>query len=129
MHQLGTEEKAALLLAAADDDDDDYNNNHEMTNSPSNAENGNFPVVTKRPKTYHRPRTSRSHPVLYIILIVGAFLLGCVSGISIIFYRMSQDVEPTQFSNSFQTATKIDLSIRTKLFQSITKTNFMNLNR
>ena len=130
MRQLGAEEKAALLLTAADEDDDEYNNNnnHEMTNSPSNIKNDdNFPVVAKRPRSYQRHRSSSSHPVLYVVLMVGVFLLGCVTGICIIFYRLSQDTEPNQLS--IQTSTKIDLSVQTKLFQSIIKTNFMNLNR
>ncbi len=130
MRQLGAEEKAALLLTAADEDDDEYNNNnsHEMTNSPSNVKNDdNFPVVAKRPRNYQRYRSSNNHSLLYVVLMVGVFLLGCVTGICIIFYRMSQDIEPSQLS--IQTSTKIDLSIQTKLFQSIIKTNFMNLNR
>jgi len=128
MRQLGTEEKAALLLAADDDDDDD---NHEMINSPpSKVVNDNFPTIAKRPRTYHRRSTSNTHPILCFTLIMGAFVLGCVSGVVIILYRMSQDTERGQSSpNILQKVTNVDLSIRTKLFESITKTNFRNFNR
>jgi hypothetical protein len=125
MRQLGTEEKAALLLPAADDDDDD--NNHEMINSPRKIEHDDFPVITKRPKTYQRHPSGSTHPVLYFCLMMGAFILGCISGVVIMVYRMSQEggVSP----NVFQSATNIDLSIRTKIFQSITTKNFLNLNK
>jgi hypothetical protein len=125
MRQLGTEEKAALLLTADDDDD-----NEELMNSSRRIQNDNFPVITKRPKTYERHHSSNSHPVLCFTLILGAFILGCVSGVVIMLYRMSQEAEqgsPT--GNLPQIALKTDLSIRTKLFQSITTTNFLNLNQ
>jgi hypothetical protein len=122
MHQLGGEESAALLLTATNDDEDD--DNQELLNSPSKNQHDNFPVITKRPKTYHR--STGTHPVLCFALILGAFILGCISGVLIILYRMSQEDSP---SKSLQTATNIDLSIRTKLFKSITKTNFLNINK
>jgi hypothetical protein len=124
MHQLGTEENAALLLAVADDDDND---NEELINSPRKIQHDNFPVIAKRPKTYQRH--SSTHPVLCFSLILGAFILGSISGVVIMLYRMSQDAVPNPSSTSLPTATNIDLSIRTKLFQSITKTNFLNLNK
>jgi hypothetical protein len=126
MRQLGAEEKAALLLTPSADDDDD---NEELINSSTKIHTDNFPVITKRPKTYERHRASGAHPVLCFILIMGAFVLGCVSGVVIVLYRMSQDAESGSSSNTFQTAINVDLSIRTKLFQSITKTNFLNLNQ
>ena len=126
MRQLGTEEKTALLLTADDDDDDD--DNRTMLNSPTRVENDNFPIVAKRPRTYQRHYTSNTHPVLCFTLIMGAFVLGCVSGVVIMLYRISQDSEQSSVINSSE-LTKIDLSIKTKLSQSITKTNFHNLNR
>jgi len=126
MHQLGTEEKAALLLTpAADDDDEDEN--HEMINSSTKNQHDNFPVIAKRPKTYERRRTPSSHPILCFILIMSTFVLGCASGVIIVLYRMSQDAERGVNSNTFETVTNIDLSIRTKLFQSISQTNFTNI--
>lgn len=124
MRQLGSEEKAALLLTPADDDGDD--NNDEIMNSTMNNSHDNFPVVSKRPKTYHRHRSSSTHPVLCFVLIMVTFVLGCVSGVIIMTYKMSQDVEQGSNSNVFQTVTNIDLLIRTKIFESITKTNFLN---
>jgi hypothetical protein len=129
MRSLGTEEKAALLLTAADDDDDDNNdNNSELINSPTKIENDNFPVIAKRPKTYQNRPTS-AYPILCFALIMGTFVVGCFSGVIIMSYRGSQDFEQGLSSNSLQLATKIDLSIRKKLFQSITPTNFQNLNQ
>jgi len=126
MRQLGAEEKAALLLTPSADDDD-YN--EEIINSSTKVQTDNFPVITKRPKTYERRHASSAHPVLCFILIMGTFILGCVSGVVIVLYRMSQDAGSGSSSNSFQIATNVDLSIRTKLFQSITKTNFLNVNQ
>lgn len=124
MHQLGTEEKAALLLTSVDDDNEDVESNE----SPKKVHHDNFPVVSKRPKTYQRRRTASSHPVLFFVLILSAFIFGCLSGVCIMLYRMSQDAEQSSLTNSAD-LTKIDLSIKTKLSKSITKTNFLNLNR
>ncbi|CAF4228132.1 unnamed protein product [Rotaria sp. Silwood2] len=124
MNSLGNEENAALLLASADDD------GNELSQSSSRVKQDNIPIVSKRPKTYQRHRPSRSHPVLIFLLILCAFILGCVSGVAILLYRMSQDTEQSasSFINS-PSLTKIDLTIQTKIFQSIIKTNFLNLNR
>jgi hypothetical protein len=119
MRQLGTEEKAALLLASADDDD------NEADQSPSKNRNNDLPIVSKRPKSYQRRRPTRFHPFVIFILIFTAFIFGCISGLSIMLYRMSQDAEQSSSSLSIKPA---DLTIKTKLFQSITKTNFVNLN-
>jgi hypothetical protein len=124
MHQLGTEEKAALLLTSVDDDNEEV----ESIESPKKVRHDNFPVVSKRPKTYQRRRIGSSHPVLFFVFILSAFILGCLSGVAIMVYRMSQDAEQSSLTNSVD-LTKIDLSIKTKLSQSITKTNFLNLNR
>jgi hypothetical protein len=126
MHQLGTEEKAALLLTADDDDDD-----HEMMNSSFEVKHDKFPVVAKRPKTYQRHRANSTHPALCFVIILGAFILGCTAGVVIMLYRMSQDAEqrppsPTSSPNLSQIPPSVSV---TKLFQSITKTNFVNLNR
>ncbi|CAF1275420.1 unnamed protein product [Adineta ricciae] len=64
MHHLGHQEKAALLLAA-DDDHDDEETHHDMTTSSSTHTNDRFPVVTKRPRTYHRHRSATSQPILF----------------------------------------------------------------
>ncbi|CAF1544003.1 unnamed protein product [Rotaria sp. Silwood1] len=124
MNQLGNEEKAALLLASADDD------GNEISQTTSRPKQDNRSIVHKRPKTYQRRRASNIHPVLIFLLILCAFILGCISGIAILLYRMSQDAEQSasSFINSAN-LTKIDLTIQTKIFQSITKTNFLNLNR
>jgi hypothetical protein len=127
MRQLGAEEKAALLLTSADDDDDD-NHDNESTESQKKVRHDNFPVIAKRPKTYQKHHTNSTHPVLFFILILSAFILGCISGVVIILYRMSQDAEQSSFISSSE-LTKIDLTIKTKLSQSITKTNFLNFNR
>ncbi|UJR16475.1 hypothetical protein I4U23_003377 [Adineta vaga] len=121
MRQLGTEEKAALLLASADEDDHDDHDHRSSTN-----EHDQFPVVQKRPKTYQRRRANNSHSILFFVLTLIAFVIGCFSGVAIIIYRTSQDAEhsPSLISPHL---TKIDLSIKTKLLQSFTKTNFMNL--
>ncbi|CAF0853609.1 unnamed protein product [Rotaria sordida] len=127
MRQLGNEEKAALLLASADDD------GNELSQSSTRAQQDNRPIVSRRPKTSQRRRTttsSNSQPLLIFLLILIAFILGCLSGIAILLYRMSQDSE--QFSSSSinsPSLTKVDLTIQTKIFQSIIKTNFLNLNR
>ena len=131
MHPLRIEEKAALLLAEADDDED-----QELdTSSPVKPAHEQFSMVTKRPKTSHPRRHAHptgSHPVLCFTLILGAFILGCVSGVVIMFYRMSQDAP--QGSSMSQTSSAsinldVDASIQTKLSQSIIATNFLNINR
>ncbi|CAF5120147.1 unnamed protein product, partial [Rotaria magnacalcarata] len=90
----------------------------------------NNPIVSKRPKTYQRGRSSSTHPILFFILILCAFILGCLTGVAILLYRMSQDAESssTTLYNS-PNLTEIDLTIQTKVFQSLKKTNFLNLNR
>jgi hypothetical protein len=123
MHQLGTEEKAALLLASVDDDNEEV----ESIESPKKVRHDDFPVVSKRPKTYQRRRTASSHPVLFFVLILSAFIFGCISGTLIMLYRISQDADQSSMTNSAD-LTKIDLSIKTKLSQSITKTDFLNFN-
>ncbi|CAF0716851.1 unnamed protein product [Adineta steineri] len=127
MRQLGTEERAALLLTADDDDNNDEDD-HELNNSQSKISNDNFPTIAKRPRTYHRHNTSGTHPMLCFTLVLGAFILGCISGVVIMLYRVSQDAEPGHSLNIPQQLTNVDLSIRTKLFESIKPTNFMNLN-
>jgi hypothetical protein len=122
MHQLGMEEKAALLLTPTDDDDEE-----ELNNSNSKTEHDNFPVIAKHPKTYHR--SIGTHPVLCFALILGAFVCGCISGFVIMLYKTPQDVGQDPMSISLKMATNIDLSIRTSLFNSIMKTNFMNINK
>lgn len=122
MRQLGTEEKAALLLASADEDD------HDSSESPIQIEKDNFPTVSKRPKTYQRRRTESTHPVLCFMIVLGVFVFGCLSGAVIMLYRMSQDAERASVTSSSDLI-KVDLSIKTKLSQSITKANFLNLNR
>jgi hypothetical protein len=119
MRQLGTEEKAALLLASADDDDDDHNE--------SKVQHDNFQIVSKRPKTYQRRRTNSTQSICVFILILSAFIFGCATGVIIILYRMSQDAQPSSINSP--DLTKIDLRIKTKLFQSITKANFLNFTR
>jgi len=123
MRQLGTEEKAALLLTSADEDD-----NESTTESSTQAQHDNFPIVSKRPKTYQRRPTNNTHPGLCFILILSAFIFGCLSGVVIMLFRISQDVEQSSLMSLSQ-LTKIDLSVKTKLSQSITKTNFLNLTR
>jgi hypothetical protein len=121
MRQLGTEEKTALLLEAVDDD-------NQSSESPTQVQHDNFPTISKRPKTYRRHRTGSAHPVLCFVFIIGAFMFGSLSGAAIMLYRISQDSEGQLVTRS-PDLTKIDLSIKTKLSQSITKTNFLNLNR
>jgi hypothetical protein len=120
MRQLGTEEKAALLLASADDDD------NELNQSPCKVQNDNFSIISKRPKTYQRRRRTAPHSVFLLIIILAAFIVGCISGVAIILYRASQDAEQSSSSSFIRSQ---DLTIKTKLIQSITKTNFVNLNR
>ncbi|CAF4578200.1 unnamed protein product, partial [Rotaria magnacalcarata] len=70
MRQLGNEEKAALLLASPDEDA------NELSQSPITRSNQiNNPIVSKRPKTYQRGRSSSTHPILFFILILCAFIL------------------------------------------------------
>ncbi len=118
MRQLGTEEKAALLLASADDDDD---------HNESKVQHDNFQIVSKRPKTSQRRRTNNTQSICVFTLILSAFIFGCASGVIIMLYRMSQDAQPSSIHSP--DLTKIDLTIKTKLFQSITKTNFLNFTR
>ena len=120
MHQSGNE-KAALLLASADDD---YS---EVIESSSIVQHDNNPVISNRPKTYRRHDTTGTNSILFFILILSAFTLGCLSGASIILYRASQDSE--QVSLLMTNLTDIDLTIQRKIFQSITKTNFFHLNQ
>ncbi|CAF4364129.1 unnamed protein product [Rotaria sp. Silwood2] len=132
MHQLGTEEQTALLLSAAADDDDEDNDNHNVTNAPLNSGNDGFPVVVKRPKTYQRHPISNAHPILCFACVLGAFILGCLTGVIILLDRISHASghEQTSLPSNFvESATNIDLSIRAKLFQSIKQTNFMDLTR
>ena len=129
MHPSRIEEKAALLLAEADDDED-----QELdTSSPVKPNHEHIPMVSKRPKSSHshprhRSRPTGSHPVLCFALIMGAFILGCVSGVVIMLYRMSQDAPQGQPSSS-PLNLDVDLSIRTKLAQSMSKSHFLNINR
>jgi hypothetical protein len=84
MRQSGTEEKAALLLTAVDDEDD--NGDIESVESPKRVRHNNFPVIVKRPKTYQRHGTNSTHPVLCFMLILGAFIFGCLSDVVIVLY-------------------------------------------
>lgn len=120
MRQLGTEEKAALLLPVADDDDDE-----EFDNSPATIPHDHFPVITKRPRTYEQSRAG-AHPVLCFTLILCAFILGCVSGVIIMVYRISQDTEQRSHSSSAPAMMNADPSIQMKLFQLIKKIDFVN---
>lgn len=99
MRRLGAEENAALLLPMADDDE-------ELINSP--------PIIAKRPKTSRGP-----HPILCFTLILFAFVLGCVSGVVIMLYRIAQDSEQNPLESSM-----VDLSIQEKLFQAISEEKF-----
>ena len=125
MRQSGTEEKAALLLTAVDDEDD--NGDIESLESPKRIRHDNFPVIAKRPKTYQRHGAGSTHPVLCFMIILGAFIIGCFSGVVIMIYRISQDGEAFSWSGSVD-LTKVDLSIKTKLAQAVTKTNFIHVN-
>ncbi|UJR29971.1 hypothetical protein I4U23_017518 [Adineta vaga] len=121
MRQLGSEENAALLLSADEDNDED-DLHHRITHSPSSPSNDRFPVVAKRPRTYHRHQTATSQPILCFILLLGAFVLGCVTGVAIVLYQFSQSTDSrTSTSNSYQQNLNVDLSIQTKLSQAITK--------
>ncbi|CAF0987404.1 unnamed protein product [Adineta ricciae] len=117
MRQLGTEEKAALLLTAADDDD-------HFTN-----ERDDIPVIPKRPKTYQRRHSNSTPSVCFFFLILSAFIIGSISGVVIMLYRISQDPEQAYLSSVSSHLTRVDLTIRTKLSQSFTKSDFMNLTR
>ncbi|CAF4117947.1 unnamed protein product, partial [Adineta steineri] len=123
MRQLDTEEKAVLLLSSADDDD------NPTTQTSLKVQHDNFPVVAKRPKTYQRRRTTNTHPMYFFIFILGSFIFGCLSGVAIMVYRMSQDAEQSSSFINSPHLKKVDLSIKTKLVQSITKANFVNLTR
>ncbi|CAF2045254.1 unnamed protein product [Rotaria magnacalcarata] len=131
MHQLANEEKAALLLSAVDyDGDGDEDENHLRTNTSLNVPDDRFPVVAKRPKTYQRHPISNAHPLLCFTFVLGAFILGCLSGVIIMLYRIPPDSGQTSSSlNLLQAATNVDLTIRTKLLQSIEKANFINVTR
>ena len=126
MLHLRNEEKAALLLAA---DDNDEETQHDITASSSTHPNDHFPVVTKRPRTYHRHQSPTSQPILCFFLILAAFLLGSASAVVIMLYRMSQDAEGTRplTPNINQQRFNVDLSIQTKLSESLTTSNFMNM--
>lgn len=128
MHQLENEEKTALLLSAVDENDDE-NDNRNVTDATLNITNDNTPIVANRPRTYQRYPISNAHPLLCFTLIVGAFIVGCLSGVIIMLYRISQDSGPrssSSSSNFLKVATNVDSTIRTKLFQSIEKTNFID---
>lgn len=117
MRQLGAEEKAALLLPMTDDDDND---NEELLNSSTTHPNEQFPMVIKRLKS---PRQSRGpHPILCFTLILFAFIIGCVSGVVIMLYRIGQDAEQNPSGSSMMNV--VDLSIQKKLFQAISKEKF-----
>ena len=126
MRQSGTEEKAALLLTSVDDEDDNFD--RESIESSTRVRRDNFSVVAKRPKTYQRHGASSTHPVLCFTLILGAFVFGCLSGVVIMLYRTSQDADSFSWTGSAGLA-KVDLSIKTKLVQSITKADFPHLNQ
>ena len=117
MLQLGSEEKAALLLTSADDDEHPADS-HDVV-----------PLVAKRRRTSQRRPTNSSQSVVIFILILSAFVLGCFSGVVIILYRMSQDTGQSSSSLTSPHLTRVDPTIKTKLAQSITKTNFLNLTR
>ena len=121
MRQLGTEEKAALLLTPIDNDDDDDDEIDQLTKTHRDQ----FPTVSKRPKTYYRTRSNSSHPVLIFILILSAFIFGCLSGVVIMIYRISQDADRSATINELN---QIDVSMSTKFAQTINKTNFLHLN-
>ena len=124
MHQLGNEEKAALLLTSTDDDCS------EVIQSSSIVQHDNNPVISNRPKTCRHHDTNSTDPILLFILILSAFVLGCLSGAFIILYRISQDSEQVlPLMINLSNLTDIDLTIRPKIFQSITRTNFLQLNR
>lgn len=120
MRQLGTEEKAALLLTPIDNDDDD-----DETDQLTKTHHDQFPTVSKRPKTYYRTRSNSSHPVLIFILILSAFIFGCLSGVVIMIYRISQDADRSTTTTGVM---KVDQSIQMKLSQSISKDNFLHFN-
>ncbi|CAF1102937.1 unnamed protein product [Adineta ricciae] len=100
-----------------------------MTTSSSTHTNDRFPVVTKRPRTYHRHRSATSQPILCFFFILAAFLLGSASAVVIMLYRMSQDAEGSRPSipNINQQRFNVDLSIQTKLSESLTTSDFVNV--
>lgn len=124
MHQLGNEEKAALLLASADDEEI-----NELKPTPTRSQQDNNPVISRRPRTYQRNRNTSSHPVLFFILILCAFIFGCLTGVVILLYRLSQQAESSTAFYNLPHLTQVDLTIQTKIFQSIAKKNFSNFNQ
>lgn len=128
MSQFDNEQKTGLLLASVDDDEEADGEHLPMSHSRKvkNYENEHFPVIKNRPKTYQRHRTTLNHPVSYFILLLSAFLVGCIAGVVIMLYRMSQDA---QIINDPSSLIKIDRTIQTKLFKSINKDNFLSWNR
>lgn len=133
MSQLDKEQKTGLLLSSIDDDEDDDNNvvneHLPMTRSTQKkplANDDQFPIVKKRPKTYQRHRTNFNHPVSFFVILLSAFLFGCLAGVVIMLYRMSQE---TSLNNDQMFLIKTDSTLKTKLFKSITKENFLEFNR
>lgn len=128
------EEAAALLLSTADndDDDDDDDHHHNTTSIPLNTLDDNSPVVKRNRKTFKNRSASSIHPLVCFAFILGAFVIGCISGVIIILYGISQAARPESSSlpsSGFLPLANADLTIRAKLFQSIRKTSFRNLNR
>ena len=129
MRRLNIEEKAALLLTPADNDET-IEENYPMTSTRRDSLDNHFPIIAKRSKFR---RIANVRLLLYFGLILITFILGCICGVFIILYRISQDAEQRKLlsliSNLLETETNINLSIRNQLFHSIRRINFVNLDR
>lgn len=128
MNRLGTEEKAALLLAEVDEDDE-----FEMTPTVNKPNNDKVTVLPKRTRTRNRRDSDSSNVILCFGLIVTAFVLGCLSGVIIMFYRISQENSRGSMSTNFddpfnKIKLDVDLKIKKNLFQSIHSDSFVKAN-
>ena len=122
MQQLRTEEKAALLLASTDEHNDD----DDIRFTPSKSLRAGVAIKSKHVHSSQRYRTHSIHPIFLVIFIVCAFIVGCLSGVVILLYRWSQDAA---YSVESPSLTHIDVTLRSKLLQSITNGHFLHLNR
>ena len=122
MQQLRTEEKAALLLASADE----HNDEEDIRCTASKSPRDGVTIRSKHFQSSQRYRTNSIHPVFLVIFIMCAFIVGCLSGVVILLYRWSQDAAQPGKSPEL---THIDVTIQSKLLQSITSAHFLHLNR
>jgi hypothetical protein len=129
MQRFNGEEKAGLLLTSPDDDnDDDDGGDHrdERVSTTRRSSGGRDNNGLRTASTRTKATRHAQHPVLLFVVMLGVFTLGCLTGVVILLYRISQET-PSTFDATH--SVKVDGTIQTKLFRSMSNENFLVNNR